>query len=430
MKVRTTGAAGFGRRTLTLGAVSVTAALVLTACGGGSDTGEGTESSDLASAGATTLTMWVDAERSPALTEVTERFKEDTGIEVKLVTKDFQQVSDDFITQVPTGKGPDLIVGPHDWLGKFVQNGVVAPIELGDKAGQFQDSAIAAMTYEGNTYGVPYSIENIGLLRNTDIVSEPAATMDEVIANGKAAVAEGKAEFPFLVQMDPKQGDPYHLYPLQTSMGVPVFGTDESGSYDASKLELGNPGGVEFAEKLVAWGDTGERIFNSSITPDIAKEKFNAGASPYLLTGPWNVPDAVDAGINLAVDPLPTAGDSPAQPFVGVNGFFISAKSQNALAANEFALNYLTTEAVQDSMFDAGGRPPALTASFEKAASDPIVAAFGEIGANGVPMPAIPEMEAVWADWGGTQLSLIKGEADPATAWPTMVSNIESKISK
>ncbi|MBD7996610.1 maltose ABC transporter substrate-binding protein [Arthrobacter sp. Sa2CUA1] len=428
MKVRTTGTTAFGRRTFTLGAVSVTAALVLSACGG-SDAGESTESSDLASGGATTLTMWVDAERSPALTDVAARFKEDTGIEVKLVTKDFQQVSDDFITQVPSGKGPDLIVGPHDWLGKFVQNGVVAPIELGDKAGQFQDTAVQAMTYEGNTYGVPYSIENIGLLRNTDLAPEPAATMDEVIANGKAAVDAG-AEFPFLVGLDPKQGDPYHLYPLQTSMGAPVFGTDETGGYDPSKLELGNPGGAEFAAKLLAWGEAGDGILNSNISPDIAKEKFNAGASPYFLTGPWNVPDAQAAGINLAVDPLPTAGDQPAQPFVGVNGFFISAKSQNALAANEFALNYLTTEAVQDAMFKAGGRPPALTASFDKAASDPIVAAFGEIGAEGVPMPAIPEMEAVWADWGGTELALIKGEGDPAAAWATMVSNIQSKITK
>ncbi|MBD8045176.1 MULTISPECIES: sugar ABC transporter substrate-binding protein [Arthrobacter] len=428
MKVRTTGTPAFGRRTFTLGAASVAAALVLSACGG-SDAGESAEPSDQASSGATTLTMWVDAERSPALTDVAAKFKEDTGIEVKLVTKDFQQVSDDFITQVPSGKGPDLIVGPHDWLGKFVQNGVVAPVELGDKAGQFQEAAVQAMTYEGNTYGVPYSIENIGLLRNTDLAPVPAATMDEVIANGKAAVAAG-AEFPFLVGLDPKQGDPYHLYPLQTSMGAPVFGTDETGSYDASKLELGNPGGAEFAAKLLAWGEAGEGILNSNITPDIAKEKFNAGASPYFLTGPWNVPDAEAAGINLAVDPLPTAGDLPAQPFVGVNGFFISSKSQNALAANEFALNYLTTEAVQDAMFEAGGRPPALTASFDKAASDPIVAAFGAIGAEGVPMPAIPEMEAVWADWGGTELALIKGEGDPAAAWAAMVSNIQSKISK
>nr|WP_152222965.1 maltose ABC transporter substrate-binding protein [Arthrobacter gandavensis] len=428
MKVHTTGMTAPRRRALALGAVSVTAALVLSACGGG-DSADSADSTDLATAGATTLTMWVDAERSPALTDVAAQFKEDTGIEIKLVTKDFEQVSDDFITQVPTGKGPDLIVGPHDWLGKFVLNGVVSPIELGDKAADFQESAVKAMTYEGSTYGVPYSIENIGLLRNADLVPEPAATMDEVIANGKAAVEKG-AEFPFLVGMDPKQGDPYHLYPFQTSMGVPVFGTDETGGYDASKLELGNSNGAAFAAKVKEWGEAGAGILNSNITADIAKEKFNAGASPYFLTGPWNVPLAEEAGINVVVDPLPTAGDQPAQPFVGVNGFFISSKSANSLAATEFALNYLTTEAVQDAMFEGGGRPPALNASFEKAAEDPTVAAFGEIGANGVPMPAIPEMGAVWADWGATELALIKGQGDPAESWATMVGNVEAKIAK
>ena len=77
--------------------------------------------------------MWVDAERSPALKDITARFQADTGIEVKLVVKDFAAVRDDFITQVPTGKGPDLIVGPHDWVGKFVQNGVIVQVERTEK---------------------------------------------------------------------------------------------------------------------------------------------------------------------------------------------------------------------------------------------------------------------------------------------------------
>ena len=118
--------------------------------------------------------MWVDAERSPALKDITAKFKEETGIEVKLVVKDFAAVRDDFITQVPTGKGPDIIVGPHDWLGKFVQNGVVAPVELGDKAGLRRSPPIKAMTYDGTVYGVPYAIENIALLRNTDLVPDAA----------------------------------------------------------------------------------------------------------------------------------------------------------------------------------------------------------------------------------------------------------------
>lgn len=430
MKVQNTLTSGTSRRVFTAGALSVVAALALSACGGASATAPATATAkpDLKSAGAGTITMWVDAERSPALKDITAKFQADTGIEVKLVVKDFAAVRDDFITQVPTGKGPDLIVGPHDWVGKFVQNGVIAPIELGDKSSAFEDSSIKAMTFNGSVYGVPYAIENIALLRNTDLVAESAATMDDVVANGKKAVADGKAMFPFLVGMDPKQGDPYHLYPLQASMGSQVFGQAADGGYDPKQLLIGDAAGVEFAKKLVAWGDTDEKIINSNITGDIAKEKFLAGESPYFLTGPWNVPDVQKKGIKFAVDALPTAGDKPAQPFIGVNGFFISAKSANALATNEFVTNYLTSEDAQDSMYEAGGRPPALKASFEKAASDPVVEAFGKIGATGVPMPAIPEMSAVWADWGATELALIKGQGDPAAEWAKMAASIKAKI--
>lgn len=430
MKVQNTLTSGTSRRVFTAGALSVVAALALSACGGASATAPATATAkpDLKSAGAGTITMWVDAERSPALKDITAKFQADTGIEVKLVVKDFAAVRDDFITQVPTGKGPDLIVGPHDWVGKFVQNGVIAPIELGDKSSAFEDSSIKAMTFNGSVYGVPYAIENIALLRNTDLVAESAATMDDVVANGKKAVADGKAMFPFLVGMDPKQGDPYHLYPLQASMGSQVFGQAADGGYDPKQLLIGDAAGVEFAKKLVAWGDTGEKVINSNITGDIAKEKFLAGESPYFLTGPWNVPDVQKKGIKFAVDALPTAGDKPAQPFIGVNGFFISAKSANALATNEFVTNYLTSEDAQDSMYKAGGRPPALKASFEKAASDPVVEAFGKIGATGVPMPAIPEMSAVWADWGATELALIKGQGDPAAEWAKMAASIKAKI--
>jgi len=50
------------------------------------------------------------------------------------------------------------------------------------------------------------------------------------------------------------------------------------------------------------------------------------------------------------------------------------------------------------------------------------------IGATGVPMPAIPEMSAVWADWGATELAIIKGQGDPAEAWAKMAASIKSKI--
>ena len=410
--------AGAASRSIAVLSAVAATAIALSGCAG-SPSGEETK-------GAGTLTMWVDADRASVLKDIAAQFKEDKGVEVKLVVKDFGDIRDDFVTQVPTGKGPDIIVGAHDWLGKLVQNGVVAPLELGDKASDFQEVAINAMSYDGQIYGLPYSVENIALLRNVALAPEAPATFDDALATGKALVDAGTAQYPFLVGLDPNASDPYHLYPLQASFGAPVFETKADGTYDASKLALGGPGGEAFAQALAKWGAEG--VLNTNISGDIAKEEFNAGKSPYFLTGPWNVPAAKDAGIDYAIDPIPSAGGQPATPFVGVQGFYISAKSQNPLAANEFLVNYLGTEAVQTALYEVGGRAPALLTAFEAAKSNADVAAFGAVGAEGVPMPNVPAMDAVWADWGTTEVAIINGQGDPVALWQQMVANIQAKI--
>ncbi len=408
-----------------VGALIAGSMILLAGCaGGGSGTDDSADSGD--SADTTPITVWVDIERKPALDEVATSFTEDTGIEVEVVTKDFATVDQDFISQVPTGEGPDVIVSPHDKLGAYVAAGVVAPLELGDVADGFAEAALQAMTYDGNVYGVPYSIENVALVRNVDLVAEPAATYDEVIANGVAA----GTEYPFLVGLSPEQGDPYHLYPLQTSFGSQVFAQNADGSYDSSQLVLGDAAGVEFADWLSTQGAAGAGVLNANIDGDRAREFFVAGQSPYYLTGPWNIPAISEAGINYAIDPLPSAGGEEARPFVGVNGFFLSSKSTNALAATNFIVNYLSTEDAQLALFEVGGRPPALIAAYETAAADdPDVAAFGAIGQTGAPMPAIPEMGAVWSDWGNAELQIIKGEGgEPQVIWETAATNIQAKI--
>lgn len=372
------------------------------------------------------LTIWVDADRVPVLEGIAEQFEEERGVSVELVTKEFGTIRDDLITQAPTGNGPDIIVGAHDWLGKLVQNGVVAPLELGDKASEFQEVAVTAMSYEGQTYGLPYSVENIALVRNVDIAPDAPETFDDLIAAGQAAVADGSAEYAFLVGLDPNAADPYHLYPLQASFGAPVFEITEDGTYDPTALALGKEGGEAFAVKLREWGQAG--LLNTNISGDIAREEFVAGKSPFWLTGPWSIPAITEAGINYAVDPIPTAGGEVATPFVGVQGFFVSSESENKLAANEFLVNYVGTEAVQTALYEVGGRAPALLSAFEAAQADEVVGAFGAVGANGVPMPNVPAMDVVWSDWGSTEVAIINGQGDPVELWRAMVASIESKI--
>ena len=403
------------KRTLTVTAFIGIAGLVLAGCSAGGSTEGGSDDSP------SQIVVWVDADRGTVLKDAAAAFTKESGVEVKLVQKDFPKIQEEFIAQVPTGKGPDITIAAHDWLGNLVANGVVQPVELGDTAADYQPVAITAMSYDGKTYGVPYSIENIALVRNVDLAPTAPATFDEMVASGTAS----GTEFPFLVPVGP-EADPYHLYPFQTSFGAPVFGTNADGSYNAGDLSIGNAGGEAYASWLAQQGAAGTLSVN--LTADIAKEKFNAGASPYFITGPWNVPDMVTAGLNISVDPIPSAGGQPAQPFVGVQGFVVSAKTKNALAATDFLTNYIGSEEVQTALYEIGGRAPALTAAFDAASSDPVIAGFGAVGATAVPMPNIPQMGKVWQYWGVTEAAIIEGQGDPAQLWQKMTADVQSAI--
>ncbi|GAA1140655.1 extracellular solute-binding protein [Microbacterium natoriense] len=393
-----------------VGAIAIVSTLTLAGC----STGTSGDSSKGEEAGST-LTVWVDSERVDALQGAADSYEEKTGVKVKLVGKSVDDMKDDFIQQVPTGKGPDVVMGAHDWLGELSTNGVIAPLELGDSASDYLPVALQAATYDGTVYMLPYAVENIAVLRNADLVPTAPTSFDDMLSKGTFVVEQGA------------EGNPYHLYPFQTAFGAPVFGTDDSGSYDPTDLQLGSEGGFAFADWLAAKGKNGTGTLNTDIDGEIAKQQFLDGTAAFWLTGPWNVGAAVDAGINVAIDPVPSPTGETASPFAGVKGFFVSAESKNKVAANDFLVNYLGTKDVQLELFKAGNVLPALTAAADEAASDPIIAGFQAVGADAVPMPAIPAMGSVWQFWGVAEAAIING-ADPKTTWQKLVDDVTAAI--
>lgn len=406
------------RRSILL-AAALTTTLALAACSSGESGEETTTEPQESSSASGALTVWVDETRQDAVTAAAASFEEETGTSVEVVLKNFEDIRADFLAQVPTGEGPDITVGAHDWLGELTTNGVVAPLELGDKAGEFETVSIEAFTQDGQVYGLPYAIENIALIRNTALAPEAPATWDDAVAAGQAA----GTQFPILVQSDGDKGDPYTHYPFQTSFGAPVFTQNEDGSY-SSELAMGGPEGQAYAQWLGAQGAAG--VLSQDTTYDIAVEAFANGQSPFIVGGPWMIESF--EGLDLSIDPIPTAGGQPAQPFAGVQGFYLSAESENAIVANDFLVNFLSTEEAQLALYETGNRPPALTAAADAAAAeDPIVAGFREVGAEAVPMPSIPEMASVWSFWGVTEAAIVSG-ADPVATWDKMIADIQGAI--
>ncbi|MFF7683661.1 extracellular solute-binding protein [Microbacterium sp. NPDC007973] len=403
------------RRTL-LGSAAILAvsALALTGCSGGGSGDDSAPGGD-----GPEIVVWTDAEREQAIGDAAKAFEEETGATVRLVQKNFEDLRNDFIAQVPTGEGPDITVGAHDWLGALVAAGVVDTIDLGDTASNFEPVALEAMTYDGQLYALPYSLETVALVQNTALVgTEAPATWDDMIQRGLASGAER----PFVINTAGETGDGYTMYGLQTSFGAPVFVQDASGSY-TSEVGMGGAPGESFAQWLSTNGKAG--YLSTTIDYDINNELFASGKAPYTIQGPWAISSF--EGIDVAVNPIPSAGGETAAPFVGVQGFYLSAQSKNALLATEFLVNYLGTEDAQRALYEADPRIPAYTSLGQEVASDPIIAGFLASAQNGVPMPSIPEMGSVWDLWNAAEAQIISG-AEPVSTWNQMITDLQSTL--
>jgi len=363
--------------------------------------------------------VWADDTRYSQIQELAKDFTAATKVDVQVVQKSETDMGQEFISQVPTGNGPDIMVTAHDGLGQLVKNGVISPVDLGDAKSKFSEAAIRGVTYDGKTYGVPYAVESVALVRNNKLTSDSPKTFDEMIASGKKA----GSEYPFVVQMG-TDGDPYHFYAFETSFGNEVFKQSADGSY-TSDLTLGGEGASEFTQWLKEQGAA--KTLNPNITSDIAKDAFLKGNAAYMLTGPWNVTAAKEAGLDVSVLPIPSAGGKEAKPFVGVQVFYQSSKTQNQVLVNKF-FQYLETKEAQSKLQQLGGRVPAMT-EVADSLTDENLKQFASIAGSGLPMPAIPEMKAVWVYWGKTEVAIVNG-ADPASSWETMVNNIKTTMNK
>lgn len=409
------------RKQMAFAGIAAASALLLASCSGGTPT-ESEGAPDTDSGKGTELVVWTDEEREEAIAAAAEQFEADTGATVTLVQKNFEDLRNDFIAQVPTGEGPDITVGAHDWLGALVTAGVVDTIDLGEAAGDFEQVSLDAMTYDGQLYALPYSLETVALIQNVDMVgSEAPKTWDELIASAKAAGAER----PIAINTAGETGDAYTMYGLQTSFGAPVFVQDDTGSY-TSGVGMGGPNGEAFAQWLHANGSAGSGVISTTVDYDINNELFNSAAAPYTIQGPWAMSAYTDVP-NIAVNPIPSAGGETASPFVGVQGFYVSAQSQNALLAQEFLVNYLAKEEAQRALYEADPRIPAFTSLAEEVASDPVIAGFLASSQNGVPMPSIPEMGSVWELWNAAEVQIING-ADPVDTWNQMIADLEAEL--
>ncbi|MBX6749623.1 MAG: maltose ABC transporter substrate-binding protein [Micromonosporaceae bacterium] len=390
------------RMTGVLAALTVSA-LVATGCSSGSPEPDSTQPGG-------SLLIWADDQRAAALAPFAEAFGQENGVTVTVeaISQDLQT---NFVTASQAGTGPDIVIGAHDWIGNLVQNGTIDPVHLtAEQEAAFAEVALQAVSFDGQTYGVPYAIENVALIRNTDLAPNAPATIEELVATGQALVAEGKVTNILSLQVG-QNGDTYHIYPLFTAGGGYLFGKQANGAWNPEDVGVNSPGSVAAFTKIRDLGEAGSGALTRSISGDNAIPTFTSGGAAFLVSGPWAIADIKKAGINYEISPVPPfAGGPPASPFVGVQAFFVASKGKNKALAVEFVTNYAAKPEIQKALYEANPRPPALKAALEEvAATDPDIDKWFAAGENGTPMPNIPQMAAIWDPFNKASAAIVGG---------------------
>ena len=402
-------------------------ALVLSACGGG---GGQTSGGDAQTGSGAQLLVWVGGGASGEETKkLGAAWGKENGVNVavQIVPENLQT---QFVTASQAGKAPDVVMGAHDWIGNLVQNGAIEPIQMTeDTRAAYEELAIEAVTFNGQTYGVPFTMNNIVLFRNTDLAPEAPSSIEDMVATGKQLKAAGKTSEIFALPVGPT-GNPYHVNPLYTSGGGYMFGQEPEGGHDPKDLGVGGPGSIQAYEKIAALGEKGEGALKRSITNDNILSLFTAKKVAFMIDGPWQFAQLKKTKLNYDVSPVPAfEGGKEASPFITVDAAYVASKGQNKLLAQEFVTNYWSTPEVNLALFKASPNVPALKAALEQIkASDPLVVKVADAGRkSGQIMPSIPEMAAVWDPLGKAEAAVIAG-SDPNSSVSAAGKAIEASL--
>jgi arabinogalactan oligomer/maltooligosaccharide transport system substrate-binding protein len=373
------------------------------------------------------LVIWADGTKAPAMQAAAKQFETDNGVTVSVQT--VSDLGNQFITASQAGQAPDLILAAHDGTGNLVANGAIDPIQM-DAAtkAKFRPIALQGVTYDGQIYAVPYATESLFLYRNTDLAPTAPTSIEDMVTQGKALVAAGKATEIMALPVN-ATGNPYHMYPLLTSAGAYLFGKTSTGDYDPKDLGLTKP---EFTAAMQKVADLGkEGALKTSIEDGNLLPFFTGKKTAFMVSGPWNLAQVRKSGVKFDISPIPGfQGMKPAKPFVGVQALYIASKGKHKALAEEFATNFFSTDAVSKALYDVDPRPPATTTSFDAAAAtDPLLKIEATAADGGDILPAIPAMSAIWGPLGNAEANVLGG-SEVASTVASAATAIQAAIKK
>ena len=344
-------------------------------------------------------------------------------IRVKTLAVPYDAYADKITAAVPREMGPDVFIFAQDRLGGWVEaGGTMEPIDfyLDDETiDRYIPTTMAAMQYQGNTYGLPVNFKVVTMIYNTAMVQTPPTTSGELIAVAKehTDVEAGKFGLAYAYS------DFYYHSALMNAFGGGVF----KGNRDPV---LNRPENVASLELMMKWYDT-DGVMPAEPSSSLITMLFNQGDAAIVFSGPWFLSE-ISSEISYALAPLPVideAGGNPMRPWMTVEGAYIATPSAHKDEAFDFVL-FLTGVEGARIMALEGRQTPANRQVYEDAevANDAELSAFRLQVETAVPMPNYAEMTMVWSPATTAMNSIVRKAATPRAALDQAQKDVEERV--
>ncbi|MFN8496525.1 MAG: extracellular solute-binding protein [Anaerolineae bacterium] len=335
------------------------------------------------------------------------------GAQIQILTVPFDQLKNKYTTEASTGGGPDLLIGPKDWIGELAQAKLIAALDDSkDAAGlnNVSKEAVTANSFGGKVYAFPESTEAMALFINTDKVKTLPTNSDDILKIAAEAGLGLNTGF-------------YQSAGFLFGQGAKLF--DAQGK---CILDQG-PGAAEALKWIQAASKTPKVIADA----DGGKldAAFKDGRVGMVFNGPWATGDYEKAitqaklGVNAPIVMMPANGKFA--PFLGTKNLFLSSNSKGDAKSTALGfMNFLSQPAQQETFAKIGHIPSNPNVNI----SDPILKGFIAQTLSTTYFPNEPEMGAVWTPASDMITKVVEGKATPEEAVKTACAQINAANKK